>query len=124
MTAEVHPLINGCRSQRLPHAEPEHEAFSDLHGIPAGGPDPRLVVDAHADQAWPRRRKGLIDKPLKILLVGRPGAVGKAEAGSDGNDIRYSGRGRRLRAGDLVDAVMHYDRGEVFWLKRRDGRKT
>jgi hypothetical protein len=31
----------------------------------------------------------LIDKPLKILFVGRPGAVGETAAGGDGNDIGY-----------------------------------
>src|SRR6202022_3833898 len=63
--------------ERLPHAEPMHEALADLHGIPAGGSGARLVVDAHTNQRWSRSRHRLIDQALKVLFVGGPGAVGE-----------------------------------------------
>src|SRR5437660_12238236 len=75
------PLVNAVflkALQRLPHAKAQHEAFPDLHGIAPGGPNARLVVDAHADQRRGRGRHGLIDQALKVLFVCRPGAVDEA----------------------------------------------
>src|ERR1700677_2540542 len=76
-------------SQRLPYAEAEHEALPDLHGIAAGGADARLVGDPCRDQRRPGSRQRSIDQPLKILLVGGPGAVGDTAAGGDGDHIRH-----------------------------------
>ena len=76
-------------SQRFPHAQAQHEAFPDLHGIAAGGADARLVVDAHADQHRPRSGQRSVDQPFKILFVGGPGAVGETAADGDRDNIRH-----------------------------------
>ena len=65
----------------------------------------------------------LVDQALEILLVGRPGAVGKAAGDGDGDDVGHRGGRRRLRAGDLVDAVVHHDHGEILRRQRRDRRQ-
>ena len=86
----------------------------NLDRVATGGSDPRLVVDADPDQGRDGRRQRLLDQTLKVLLVGRPGAVGKTARGGDGDDVGHRGGGRRLRAGDLIDAIVHHDHGEVL----------
>ncbi len=66
----------------------------------------------------------MIDQTLEILFVGRPGAVGKTTADRDGNNIRNRRCRGRLRAGDLVDAVIHHDHGEIFRRQCCDGRQA
>ena len=74
-------------SHRLADAEAKHEAFPDLHGIAAGGARSRLVVDPHSDQHRLGSRQRLIDQPLEIIFIGRPGAVRQTAAGRDRDQI-------------------------------------
>ena len=72
----------------------------------------------------PSAVKRLLDQPLKIVFIRGPGAVGKAAGDSDGHEVSQRRGRRRLRAGDLVDAVVHDDHDEVFRRQRRDRRRA
>src|ERR1700692_4735332 len=83
-------------SQRLPHAQPQHEALPDLYGIAAGGADAGLVVDPCCDQRRPGSRRRATDQPLEVFFVGGPGAVSETATGGDGDNVRHRCCGGRL----------------------------
>ena len=100
-------LVDHEGLKRLAHAKTVHEALPNLHWIPAGGADARLVVDAQRDQAWLVDRHGLVDEPLEILLVRSPGAVGEARARGDCDEIGNARGRRRLRTGAQPTPAAH-----------------
>src|SRR5262249_56360931 len=64
------------------------------------------------------------DQFLEMVFVAHPVAVRDAGAARDGDDIGTAGGRRLLLAGDLVDAVVHNDDGQVARFHHSDGSKA
>ena len=81
----------------------------------------RLVVDLGGQQHRAAGIEAAADELLEMGLVANPGAVGDAGAARHRHDVGpVAGRGRLL-AGDLVDAVVPDDDGQVARRHRGDG---
>ena len=77
-----------------------------------------------ASSTGPPSSKRRVDQRLEMRLVAHPVAVGDAgAAGTATISVDAGGRGLLL-AGDLIDAVVHDDDGQVARLDHADGGET
>src|SRR5204862_557433 len=98
-------------------AEAAHEAVAKLRGIPIGGGDGWLVVDARGDEGGTLLSERACDQLLERRLVERPIAPLDAGTTRDRHEIRAERARRGLRARDLIDGVVHHHDDQVLGLE-------
>src|SRR5215813_1726925 len=100
-----------------------HETLANLNRVAVGRRHRRLVVDADGDQVRSSTLERCCNQAIEVCLISSPGAVCNTGTARDCDEI---GRGicSRLRAGDLVDAVVPNDDREVLRRAFTDGCKT
>ena len=105
----------------LADAEPLHEAVADQRRIARRLDRAGLVVDLGRQQQRPVFAEAPDEELLEVLLVAHPMAVRNAGALGDRDDVGRARRRGRLLAGDLVDAVVPDDDGEIARRHFGDG---
>lgn len=99
-----------------------HEAQPDFRRVALGGARRLLVVDARRDERGAVLGQRACDQRLEVGLVRRPGALLKARALRDRDQVDCVRGELTLRAGDLVHPVVPDDDREVKGEANEGGR--
>src|SRR5438105_5192810 len=103
-----------------PGAKPFHETAANECRIARRLTLPRFVVDLDRQQNRASVVKAAVEQLVEMRLVAHPRAVGDAGASRHRHDVGFTGGRGALLTGDLIDAVIPNDDGEIARLDVRD----
>src|SRR5258707_7953159 len=104
--------------------KPTHEPLADLYGIGVGGGHRRFVVDARRDQVGRPALERRYNQAIEFVFVRGPRAACNAGTARDGDEIGGRCARRRLRTGDLINAVVPYDDRKILRRALGDSGKA
>ena len=94
-------------------AQSFHEAAANERRIARLPAHAWLIVDLCREQHRPACLETAVDEGIEVRLVADPFAVGEAGAARQCDDVGQPAGRRRLLAGDLIDAVVPDDDGQI-----------